>query len=325
VTGRYDLVARYYLLKRRLLGLEELYDYDRYAPLPAAEHRYGWEQAREMVLEAYGEFHPEMSEIARRFFGERWIDAAVRPGKRGGAYSHGAVPSVHPYVFMNFNGNARDVMTLAHELGHGVHQFLARRQGMLLADTPLTTAETASVFGEMLVFQRLMAREQDPRARLSLLVSKIEDTFATVFRQVAMNRFEEAAHTARRSDGELPAERFGELWMETQEAMFADSVTLTESYRLWWSYIPHFIHSPGYVYAYAFGELLVLALYARYQEAPEGFADRYLELLGAGGSRWPEELVKPLGVDLKDPEFWTRGLGMIDELVGQAEELAGAL
>ena len=325
VTGRYDLVARYYRLKRRLLGLEELYDYDRYAPLPAAEHHYGWEQAREMVLEAYGEFHLEMAEIAGRFFRERWIDAAVRPGKRGGAYSHGAVPSVHPYVFMNFSGNARDVMTLAHELGHGAHQFLARRQGMLLADTPLTTAETASVFGEMLVFQRLMAREKDPSARLSLLVSKIEDTFATVFRQVAMNRFEEAAHTARRSDGELPAERFGELWMEAQEAMFADSVTLTESYRLWWSYIPHFIHSPGYVYAYAFGELLVLALYARYQEAPEGFADRYLELLGAGGSNWPEELVSPLGVDLKDPEFWTRGLGMIDELVGQAEELAGAL
>ncbi|MBN1836549.1 MAG: M3 family oligoendopeptidase [Spirochaetales bacterium] len=323
VTGRYGIVARYYTLKRRLLGLEELYDYDRYAPLPAAEHRYGWDQAREMVLEAYGEFHPQMSEIAGRFFHERWIDAAVRPGKRGGAYSHGAVPSVHPYVFMNFMGNARDVMTLAHELGHGVHQYLSRRQGMLLADTPLTTAETASVFGEMLVFQRLMAQEKDPRTRLSLLVSKIEDTFATVFRQVAMNRFEEAAHTARRSDGELPPERFGELWMETQAAMFEGSVTLTEDYRLWWSYIPHFVHSPGYVYAYAFGELLVLALYARYQEAPGGFADRYLELLGAGGSNWPEELVKPLGVDLKDPEFWTRGLGMIEALVGQAEELAG--
>jgi oligoendopeptidase F len=322
VTGRYDVVARYYLLKRRLLGLEELFDYDRYAPLPAAAHRYGWEQAREMVLEAYREFHPEMSGIARRFFEERWIDAAVRAGKRGGAYSHGAVPSAHPYVFMNYSGNARDVMTLAHELGHGVHQFLARSQGMLLADTPLTTAETASVFGEMLVFQRLMAREKDPRARLALLVSKIEDTFATVFRQVAMNRFEESVHTARRSEGELPAERFGELWMKTQEAMFEGSVTLTDNYRLWWSYIPHFVHSPGYVYAYAFGELLVLALYARYREAREGFADRYLELLGAGGSDWPEELVKPLGVDLKDPEFWTRGLGMIDELVGQAESLA---
>ncbi|MBN1837631.1 MAG: M3 family oligoendopeptidase [Spirochaetales bacterium] len=323
VTGRYDVVGRYYRLKGRLLGVKELFDYDRYAPLPAAEHRYGWDQAREVVLEAYGEFHPQMSAIARRFFEERWVDAAVRPGKRGGAYSHGAVPSVHPYVLMNYTGNARDVMTLAHELGHGVHQYLSRRQGMLLAETPLTTAETASVFGEMLVFQRLMAREKDPRARLSLLVSKIEDTFATVFRQVAMNRFEEAVHTDRRKEGELRAERFGELWMESQEAMFAGSVVLTENYRLWWSYIPHFVHSPGYVYAYAFGELLVLALYARYQEAPEGFPDRYLRLLGAGGSNWPEELVKTVGVDLKDPEFWTRGLGMIDELVGQAEELAG--
>jgi len=325
VSGRYDLVARYYDLKRRLLGLDTLYDYDRYAPLPAANHRFGWEQARTMVLESYAEFDPRMAEITGRFFSQRWIDAAVRPGKRGGAYSHGAVPSVHPYVFMNFNGNARDVMTLAHELGHGVHQFLARRQGMLLADTPLTTAETASVFGEMLVFQNLMAREQDPRARLSLLVAKIEDTFATVFRQVAMNRFEAAMHTARRSEGELPGERFGEMWLATQEAMFRGSVTLSEGYRLWWSYIPHFVHSPGYVYAYAFGELLVLALYARYREAPEGFSERYLALLEAGGSNWPEELVKPLGVDLKDPEFWNRGLAMIEELVRQAEEMAGKL
>ena len=325
VSGRYDLVARYYDLKRRLLGLDTLYDYDRYAPLPAANHRFGWEQARTMVLESYAEFDPRMAEITERFFSQRWIDAAVRPGKRGGAYSHGAVPSVHPYVFMNFNGNARDVMTLAHELGHGVHQFLARRQGMLLADTPLTTAETASVFGEMLVFQNLMAREQDPKARLSLLVAKIEDTFATVFRQVAMNRFEEAMHTARRREGELPGERFGEMWLATQEAMFRGSVVLSEGYRLWWSYIPHFVHSPGYVYAYAFGELLVLALYARYREAPEGFSERYLALLEAGGSNWPEELVKPLGVDLKDPEFWNRGLAMIEELVRQAEEMAGKL
>ena len=325
VSGRYDLVARYYELKRRLLGLDTLYDYDRYAPLPAANHRFGWEQARTMVLESYAEFDPRMAEITERFFSQRWIDAAVRPGKRGGAYSHGAVPSVHPYVFMNFNGNARDVMTLAHELGHGVHQFLARRQGMLLADTPLTTAETASVFGEMLVFQNLMAREQDPKARLSLLVAKIEDTFATVFRQVAMNRFEEAMHTARRREGELPGERFGEMWLATQEAMFRGSVVLSEGYRLWWSYIPHFVHSPGYVYAYAFGELLVLALYARYREAPEGFSERYLALLEAGGSNWPEELVKPLGVDLKDPEFWNRGLAMIEELVRQAEEMAGKL
>jgi oligoendopeptidase F len=230
---------------------------------------------------------------------------------------------VHPYVFLNFEGSPRDVMTLAHELGHGAHQYLAHRQGLLLADTPLTTAETASVFGEMLAFQRLLTRERDPRARLALLVAKIEDSFATVFRQTAMNRFEEAIHGARRAEGELAPARFGELWLQTQNAMFRGSVRLTEDYGLWWSYIPHFLHSPGYVYAYAFGELLVLALYARYREIGEAFPPLYLELLAAGGSDWPEELLKPLGVDLKDPGFWGKGLGMLEELVAQAEELAG--
>jgi len=205
-----------------------------------------------------------------------------------------------------------------------VHQYLSRGQGILLADTPLTTAETASVFGEMLVFQKLMSVEKDPQIRLSVLVQKIEDTFATVFRQTAMNRFEQAIHTARRGGGELTAERFSELWMETQNAMFQASVTLTDNYGIWWSYIPHFIHSPGYVYAYAFGELLVLALYARYQGSPDGFPSAYRDLLAAGGSDWPEALVRPLGVDLKDPNFWDKGLGMIDELVQQAEEMAGA-
>jgi oligoendopeptidase F len=254
----------------------------------------------------------------------RWSDAAPAPGKRGGAYSHGAVPSVHPYVFLNYEGTPRDVMTLAHELGHGAHQYLSRRQGLLLADTPLTTAETASVFGEMLTFRSLLAREREPAARLALLVSKIEDSFATVFRQTAMNRFEEAIHLARRGEGELAPDRFGELWMQTQKAMFQGSVTLTEDYRIWWSYIPHFLHSPGYVYAYAFGELLVLALYARYQETGAAFPPLYLDLLAAGGSAWPEELLQPLGVDLKDPGFWAQGLGMLEEMVRQAEELAGA-
>ena len=258
---------------------------------------------------------------ARKSLAKRWIDAAVRPGKRGGAYSHGAVPSVHPYIFMNYEGTPRDVMTLAHEMGHGVHQYLSRGQGILSADTPLTTAETASVFGEMLVFQSLMAAEKDPQVRLSMLVQKIEDTFATVFRQTAMNRFEEAVHTARRSDGELTAERFSDLWMKTQNEMFRGSVTLTDNYSIWWSYIPHFIHSPGYVYAYAFGELLVLALYARYRERPEGFPSAYRELLASGGSNWPEELVRPLGVDLEDPGFWDKGLGMIEEFVQQAESM----
>ena len=323
VTGRYAVVARYYDLKKKLLGLEELFDYDRYAPLPSASRRYQWQEARQMVLEAYSGFLPEMGKIAETFFTNSWIDAAVRPGKRGGAYSHGAVPSVHPYIFMNFEGSPRHVMTLAHEMGHGVHQYLAREQGILLADTPLTTAETASVFGEMLVFQKLMSLEKDPQIRLSMLVQKIEDTFATVFRQTAMNRFEAAIHTARRSEGELTAEHFGELWMKTQNAMFEGSVTLSEDYGVWWSYIPHFIHSPGYVYAYAFGELLVLALYARYQDSPEGFPAAYRDLLAAGGSNWPEELVRPLGVDLKDPGFWDKGLSMIEAFVQQAEEMAG--
>ena len=323
VTGRYDIVARYYALKKRLLGLEELADYDRYAPLPAAGTHLPWQEACRLVEEAYGEFHPELGGIARKFMDRHWIDAAPAPGKRGGAYSHGAVPSVHPYIFLNFEGSPRDVMTLAHELGHGAHQYLARRQGLLLADTPLTTAETASVFGEMLAFQRLLTRERDPRTRLALLVAKIEDSFATVFRQTAMNRFEEAIHGARRAEGELAPARFGELWLQTQNAMFRDSVRLTEDYGLWWSYIPHFLHSPGYVYAYAFGELLVLALYARYREIGAAFPPLYLELLAAGGADWPEELLKPLGVDLKDPGFWGKGLGMLEELVAQAEELAG--
>ena len=322
VTSRYDTVARYYRLKRKLLELDELYDYDRYAPLPAADRRYSWQEARECVLAAYSRFHPEMGRIACEFFDRNWIDAAVLPGKRGGAYSHGAVPSVHPYIFLNFEGTSRDLMTLAHEMGHSVHQFLSRGQGILLADTPLTTAETASVFGEMLVFQDLLSSEKDSRVRLSLLVRKIEDSFATVFRQIAMNRFEEAIHETRRSKGELAAEQFCEIWQETQNAMFQGSVVLTEEYSHWWGYIPHFIHAPGYVYAYAFGELMVLALHRRYLEAGGDFPDRYLDMLAAGGSAWPHELVRPLGVDLADPDFWNKGLTLLEELVKQAEDLA---
>ena len=324
VTARYDIVARYYRLKRRLLGLDELFDYDRYAPLPAADRRYPWETARAIVLSAYRKFAPRMAEIAAMFFERRWIDAAVRLGKQGGAFSHGVAPSIHPYVLMNYEARPRDVMTLAHELGHGVHQKLSGVQGMLQADTPLTTAETASVFGEMLVFQDLLARETDPGVRLAMLTSKIEDSFATAFRQISMNRFEHAIHTARRAEGELPTPRFDELWLETQRAMFGDSVTLTEDYGLWWSYVPHFISAPGYVYAYAFGELLVLALYARYQQDGAAFAAAYLEMLTAGGSDWPHEIVKPLGVDLTDLDFWQDGLGILEGLVAEAEALAPA-
>jgi oligoendopeptidase F len=322
-TSCHEIVSRYYRLKRRLLGLDELFDYDRYAPLPAADRSYTWDESREIVLNAFAGFHPRMADTAQMFFDNHWIDAAVRPGKRSGAYSHGVVPSVHPYVFINYEATPRDVMTLAHELGHGVHQTLARVQGMLQAGTPLTTAETASVFGEMLVFQDLMSRETDPEVRLAMLVGKLENSFATVFRQISMNRFEDAIHTARRTEGELTTERYNELWLETQRAMFLGSVTLTEDYGLWWSYIPHFIHTPGYVYAYAFGELLVLALYARYQEVQDDFPEAYLNMLSAGGSDWPHTLVKPLGVDLTDSNFWGKGFQMLDDMVSEAEELSG--
>jgi len=325
VTSRYDIVARYYRLKARLLGFDELFDYDRYAPLPAADRFYPWAEARKVVLDAYGAFHPKMAEVAGWFFDKRWIDAPPRPGKSGGAFSHGVTPSVHPYILLNYDAKPRDVMTLAHELGHGVHQKLSGVQGLLQADTPLTTAETASVFGEMLVFQSMMAAEPSPQVRLGMLTQKIEDSFATAFRQISMNRFEHAVHTARREEGELAVERFGELWLQTQRAMFGDSVTLTENYGLWWSYIPHFIGTPGYVYAYAFGELLVLALYARYRQAGEGFADAYLDMLSRGGSDWPHKIVAPLGVDLQDPAFWHGGLRILEDMVAEAEGLAGAM
>ncbi|NNF58383.1 MAG: M3 family oligoendopeptidase [Rhodothermaceae bacterium] len=322
VTGRYDLVHRFYGLKRRLLGLDTLVDYDRYAPLGETAETYDWTRARETILDAYGAFHPEMGRIAGLFFEGNWIDAPPEAGKRGGAFSHGAVPSAHPYILLNFTGKVRDVQTLAHELGHGIHQYVSRDQGVFHADTPLTTAETASVFGEMLVFQRLLATLDDPADRLSLLVEKIDDSMATVFRQVTMNRFEDRIHEARRTEGELPPAAFAEHWMTTQRAMYGDSVTLTDNYRHWWSYIPHFVHTPGYVYAYAFGELLVLALYARYLEEGPAFAEKYLALLAAGGSDWPHILVGRLGIDLQDPAFWDQGLDAIAVLIEEAEHAA---
>ena len=322
VTGRYDLVARFYGLKRRLLGLDRLYDYDRYAPTGEADRFVTWDEARDQVTAAYTSFDAEMGGVVEQFFDRRWIDAPPTPGKRGGAFSHGAVPSAHPYILMNYTGTLRDVQTLAHELGHGVHQYLARGQGVFHADTPLTTAETASVFGEMLTFQRMLEQIQDEGDRLALLVGKIDDTMATVFRQVTMNRFEDAVHTHRRERGELTPDDFAEHWTTTQAAMYGDSVTLTEGYRHWWSYIPHFVHTPGYVYAYAFGELLVLALYARYQAEGPAFAGRYRDLLAAGGSDWPHVLVGRLGIDLRDPGFWDQGLTAVEALVAEAERLA---
>lgn len=322
VTGHYSMVQRFYELKRELLGYDELFDYDRYAPLLQNQKKVGWKEAQNMVLDSYSEFHPEMGRIAGDFFDHNWIDAAIKPGKRGGAYSASTVPSVHPYVFMNFDGKIRDVQTLAHELGHGVHQYLAREQGALQADTPLTTAETASVFGEMLVFQKLMRKLDDPKEKLALLIGKIDDTIATVFRQVSMNRFEDAMHTARREEGELKTEDFSRMWRETQEDLYGDSVTLTDSYDIWWSYIPHFLHTPGYVYAYAFGELLVLALYEEYTRSENGFSDKYIEMLRAGGSDWPENIVGKLGLDITQPDFWNKGLAAVERMVEQATELA---
>jgi oligoendopeptidase F len=322
VTSRYDIVARYYNLKREILGLDTLYDYDRYAPLPAAEGEYHWNRAREMTLQAYAKFHPQAAEIVDKFFAESWIDAAVRPGKRGGAYCSGPVPLAHPYVFMNYTGAARDVMTLAHELGHGIHGYLAVEQGGLQASTPLTTAEMASTFGEMLVFTDMMEQEDDPKVQLAMLAHKIEDSFATIFRQISMNRFEHGMHNARREEGELPSERLNDIWMETQRAMFEGSVTMTDNYAIWWSYVPHFLSVPGYVYAYSFGELLVLALFARYRQEGDSFAPRYMDVLAAGGSDWPEKILAPLGVDLTDLNFWQEGLREIEMMVGQAEELA---
>lgn len=325
VTDNYPLAQRYYKLKRKLLEVDEMFDYDRYAPITKSTETVEWSEAKNMVLEAYADFHPEMSSIAGEFFEKNWIDAAIKPGKRGGAYSASTVTSVHPYVFMNFDGKLRDVQTLAHELGHGVHQYLSRKQGELQSSTPLTTAETASVFGEMLVFNKLMNRLEDPSEKLALLVSKIDDTIATVFRQISMNRFEDKIHTARREQGELSKEQFSAFWIETQKDLYGDSVTLTDEYKIWWSYIPHFLHTPGYVYAYAFGELLVLALYDSYKSQKNGFSDKYLSLLEAGGSDWPHNLVSGMGLDIKDKNFWSRGLDIFERMVKEAEELAASL
>ncbi len=323
VVQRYPLVSRYYRLKARLLGYEPLRDYDRYAPLPGSSRSYSWEECREIVLGAFQDFSPLLADIGSRFFAEQWIDAALAPGKRGGAFAHPVTPDVHPYLLVNYTGTVRDVMTVAHELGHGIHQYLAREQGFLNADTPLTTAETASVFSEMLTFERLLRGETDERQRLALLCGKIEDAFATVFRQMAMHRFEAAMHTTRRQEGELDKEHLAALWLATQSEQFGGSVELSEGYRWWWSYIPHFIGSPGYVYAYAFGELLTLALFQRYRAQGEAFVPGYVEMLRLGGSRSPAAVVAVAGEDLHDPGLWERALDYLEEMVAQAEALAG--
>jgi oligoendopeptidase F len=324
VSGRYEIARRWYRLKARLLGVERLADYDRMAAVTEDEVTYPFAQAREVVLDCYSSFSPELGALAKRFFDEHRIDAPVRPAKRGGAFCASAVPSVFPYVLLNYTSRRRDVLTLAHELGHGVHFALAARQGIFHQHTPLTLAETASVFGETIVFGRLLEEDTAPASRLALLAENLEDTIATVFRQVAMNRFEHLVHTARREEGELSVERFGELWAESQNEMLGDSVELTDGYRTWWSYIPHFIGSPGYVYAYAYGQLLALSVYQRYEQTGPELVPRYMELLAAGGSRSPQELGALVGIDLADPGFWEAGLDLVERQLTEAEEAAHA-
>jgi oligoendopeptidase F len=322
VRARYELARRWYRLKARLLGVERLADYDRMAAVTEDEVTYSFAQAREIVLDCYSSFSGELGALAKSFFDGHYIDAPVRPAKRGGAFCASAVPSVHPYVMLNYTSRRRDVLTLAHELGHGVHFALAAGQGVFHQGTPLTLAETASVFGETIVFGRLLEEDSSPASRLALLAENIEGAIATVFRQVAMNRFEELVHNARREQGELSVERFGELWAESQTEMLGDSVEITDGYRSWWSYIPHFIGSPGYVYAYAYGQLLALSVYQRYEQRGEEFVPRYLELLSAGGSRSPQELGEIVDVDLADPGFWDAGLDLVERQLQAAEEAA---
>jgi oligoendopeptidase F len=317
------LTHRYYALKAKWFGKPALKFWDRNAPLPdVAAKTYAWADAREAVLGAYGDFSPKMAKIARRFFDERWIDAAVRPGKSPGAFAHPTVPSAHPYVLLNYQGKPRDVMTLAHELGHGVHQVLAAHNGALMAPTPLTLAETASVFGEMLTFRALLARAETAAERGAMLASKVEDMLNTVVRQIAFYSFERRVHTERRN-GELTAEQICDFWMTEQGESLGPAIELTEDYRAYWVYIPHFVHSPFYVYAYAFGDCLVNSLYGVYQNAREGFAERYFALLSAGGAKPYGELLAPFGLDARDPAFWGIGLAMIEGLIGELEALEG--
>jgi oligoendopeptidase F len=324
VRRRYDVPRRWYALKAKLMGIPKLADYDRMAPVFQEDLTFSFGEARDLVLDTYDAFAPEAGRITRRFFEEHWIDAPVRPNKRGGAFCSYTVPSVHPYVMLNYTARRRDVLTMAHELGHGLHAALAQPQGVYHQGTPLTLAETASVFGETLVFERLLAATDNDDQRLSLLAERLDASMATVFRQMSMNRFEHLIHTRRRDEGELSTDRIGELWLESQTEMFGDSVELSEGYRIWWSYIPHFINTPGYVYAYAYGQLLALSAYRRFTQEGDSFIPRYLELLAAGGSRSPEELGAIIGIDLADPGFWDAGLALIDEQLSAAEKLAEA-
>ncbi len=315
------LSHRYYKLKAKWLGMDQLNTWDRNAPLPEADTRViPWGEAKDTVLSAYSAFSPDMAEIAGRFFDKGWIDAPARTGKSPGAFAHPTVPSAHPFVLVNYQGKIRDVMTLAHELGHGVHQVLAGANGPLMAPTPLTLAETASVFGEMLTFKSLLAKADNPQTRKIMLASKAEDMINTVVRQIAFYTFERKVHTERRN-GELTAEKIGELWMSVQGESLGPAIRLGEGYETFWTYIPHFIHSPFYVYAYAFGDCLVNSLFAVYEEAESGFQDKYFDLLKAGGTKHHSELLAPFGLSAADPDFWKKGLSVIEKIIDELEDL----
>jgi oligoendopeptidase F len=323
-TSRYDVVQRYYKLKAKLVGLDRLAHYDRFAPIGDDPSKVPWDEARELVTNAYSDFAPEAGDVAERFFSARWIDAPPRDNKRTGAFCATNVPGVHPYILMNYTGDRRSILTLAHELGHGLHGYLAQPLGLFNASTPLTTAETASVFGEALTFKRLLALEDDPQRRLNLLAGRIEDSIATVFRQIAMNRFEDVVHNGRREQGELSVERLEELWLGAQRDLFADSVD-TDGYGTWWSYIPHFMGTPGYVYAYAYGYLFALTIFRRYEVEGDSMVEPYFDLLRAGGSKTPQELAEMVGLDLNDPQIWASGIDAISVQMDEAEALANEI
>ena len=318
-----ELVHRFYKLKAKLLNLTELNDYDRYAPLPnQKQKKWEWDEACQFVLKSYESFSPDFAKIVKEFIDKNWIDADLREGKRGGAFSASTIPSVHPYILVNFTGNSRDLSTLAHELGHGIHQYLSRQVGYLESDTPLTTAETASVFGEMLTFDRLVSQAENPTEKLSLLITKLDEIIATVYRQVFMTRFEQKLHETRRKDGEFTTETINELWLKTSKQMFGDSVNLTDNYGYWWLYISHFIHSPFYCYAYAFGLLLSITLYTQSKTAGPEFKEQYTKILSFGGSLEPNELLKIANIDLNDNNFWRNGFVLIENMLDEAEKLA---
>ena len=320
-----QVVEKYYKLKGRILGIEDQKDYDRYAPITQESEFCSYEDAKKMCIEAYTKFNPRSGEIAQMFFDNGWIDAELRQGKEGGAYSAGVSSDHHPYIKLNYTDSLNDASTMAHELGHGIHQYLARDRGDLSMGTSLCMAETASIFGEMLLFNKLVEDETDPKKKLNLLTGKIEGTFASVVRQIMMNRFETKLHKARREQGELPAELINQFWLEENKWMCGDAIEMTEEYGSWWSYVLHFVHYPFYTYAYSFGELMVLSLYEQYQKEGQPFVDKYIEMLSAGGSGYPKDMMAKLGMDIQDPAFWQNGMDLIGRMVDQADEEAKKL